>query len=229
MSRIPFDTFRRLFLKGAVAVAVGLGGIPAFAQDKPDVIRIGSTAPGHLKFILAKQDGWWDKEFAKDGIKVELVTFKGGSEATTALATGAIEFAYTGNNPALRVAASGADVKLIGLSSYVRAGGSYIVVKTDSPLKTLQDLKGKKVAYLTGTVRHSNFSKALDSVGLTTNDVESLNLPFEALHDEHTLAWDVTGRGHWGNGNVEVGLDENSDFTYIMGLVRQAYEYQIAD
>jgi uncharacterized protein with ParB-like and HNH nuclease domain/predicted transport protein len=57
----------------------------------------------------------------------------------------------------------------------------------------------------------------------------SLNLPFEALHDERNLAWDVTGRGHWGNGNVEVGLDEGSDFTYVMGLVRQAYEYQIAD
>ncbi|WP_028650207.1 DUF262 and DUF1524 domain-containing protein [Nocardioides halotolerans] len=53
----------------------------------------------------------------------------------------------------------------------------------------------------------------------------SLNLPFEALHDERHLAWDVTGRGHWGNGNVEVGLDESSDFTYVMGLVRQAFEY----
>ena len=57
----------------------------------------------------------------------------------------------------------------------------------------------------------------------------SLNLPFEALHDERHLAWDVTGRGHWGNGNVEVGLDESSDFTYVMGLVRQAYEYQLAE
>ncbi|MER9332758.1 aliphatic sulfonate ABC transporter substrate-binding protein [Mesorhizobium sp. M0293] len=180
MSSISFDGFRRLLLKGAIAVVIGLGGMPAFAQDKPDVIRIGSTAPGHLKFILAQKDGWWEKEFAKDGIKVELVTFNGGSEATTALATGAIEFTYTGNNPALRVAASGADVKLIGVSSYVKAGGSYIIVKADSPLKTLQDLKGKKVAYLTGTVRHSNFSKALNSIGLSTNDVEGLNLPFEA-------------------------------------------------
>jgi uncharacterized protein with ParB-like and HNH nuclease domain/predicted transport protein len=57
----------------------------------------------------------------------------------------------------------------------------------------------------------------------------SLNLPFEALHDERKMAWDVTGRGHWGNGNVEVGLDETTDFTYVMGLVRQAYEYQIAE
>jgi uncharacterized protein with ParB-like and HNH nuclease domain/predicted transport protein len=57
----------------------------------------------------------------------------------------------------------------------------------------------------------------------------SLNLPFEALHDDRNLAWDVTGKGHWGNGSVEVGLDENSDFPYVMGLVRQAYEYQIGE
>jgi uncharacterized protein with ParB-like and HNH nuclease domain/predicted transport protein len=57
----------------------------------------------------------------------------------------------------------------------------------------------------------------------------SLNLPFEALHDERRLAWDVTGKGHWGNGNIEVALDESSDFAYVMGLVRQAYEFQLGE
>lgn len=57
----------------------------------------------------------------------------------------------------------------------------------------------------------------------------SLNMPFEALHDERKMAWDVTGKGHWGNGNIEVGLDESSDFAYVMGLVRQAYEYQMGE
>ncbi|TIU03900.1 MAG: aliphatic sulfonates ABC transporter substrate-binding protein, partial [Mesorhizobium sp.] len=82
MPRISFSALRRLLLQGAIAAAVGGSVVvaPAFAQDKPEVIRIGSTAPGHLKFILAQQHGWWEKEFAKDGIKVELVTFNGGSE-----------------------------------------------------------------------------------------------------------------------------------------------------
>lgn len=55
----------------------------------------------------------------------------------------------------------------------------------------------------------------------------SLNIPIEALHDERGLAWDVNGKGHWGNGPTEVGLSEESDFTYVMGLIRQAYEYQM--
>ena len=55
----------------------------------------------------------------------------------------------------------------------------------------------------------------------------SLNIPIEALHDERGLAWDVSGKGHWGNGPTEVGLAEDDDFTYVMGLVRQAFEHQM--
>lgn len=183
MTSFNSSLLRRTLLAGLAALTFGGIGLsaPALAEDKPEVIRIGSTAPGHLKFILERHNGTLAKEFEKDGIKVEFIAFtNGGSEATTALATGAVEFIYTGNNPALRVAAAGADVKAIGLSSFVKENGSAIIVKADSPIKTLQDLKGKKVAYLTGTVRHSTFAKALKSAGLSLNDVESLNLAFDA-------------------------------------------------
>jgi sulfonate transport system substrate-binding protein len=183
MTALNPSILRRAVLGGLAALAFGSVTLasPAFAEDKPSVIRIGSTAPGHLKFILERHNGTVAKEFEKDGIKVEFIAFtNGGSEATTALATGAVEFIYTGNNPALRVAAAGADVKAIGLSSFVKENGSAIIVKSDSQIKTLQDLKGKKVAYLTGTVRHSTFAKALKSAGLSLNDVESLNLAFDA-------------------------------------------------
>lgn len=55
----------------------------------------------------------------------------------------------------------------------------------------------------------------------------SLNIPMEVLRDERALAWDVSDKGHWGNGPTEVGLSEDSDFAYVMGLVRQAFEYQM--
>ena len=174
---------RRTLLRGIAVTSIGItaSGQSARAADKPSTIRIGSTAPGHLKFILARHSGAFEKEFAEDGISIEQVLFtNGGSEATTALATGAIEVTYTGNNPALRVAASGADVKCVGLSSFAKADSTTIIVRVDSTYKSVADLKGKKVAYLFGTVRHSIFSKALRSVNLTTGDVDSLNLAFDA-------------------------------------------------
>jgi uncharacterized protein with ParB-like and HNH nuclease domain/predicted transport protein len=55
----------------------------------------------------------------------------------------------------------------------------------------------------------------------------SLNLPIESLRDERGLAYDVRNKGHWGNGPTEISLTEESDFTYVMGLVRQSLEFQI--
>ena len=94
-----------------------------------------------------------------------------------------------------------------------------VAVMALDPAITEQFLK-LYVAYKT----ESNF---VDVVPQVARLRLSLNLPFETLHDERKLAWDVTGRGHRGNGNVEVALDEAPDFPYVMGLVRQAYEFQI--
>ncbi|WP_416356770.1 aliphatic sulfonate ABC transporter substrate-binding protein [Aureimonas phyllosphaerae] len=173
---------RRAILRlAALSLALGVvAGAPALAQSpKPEVIRIGSTAPGHLKFILFRNQKLLEKEFEKDGIKVELTTFDGGSAASVALGSGAIDLTYIGNNPSLRLGASGADVKLIGLSSWVPSNETLVVVRPDSPVKTLADLKGKRVAYLSGTVRHSTFAKALEAEGVSIDDVESLNIGIE--------------------------------------------------
>jgi sulfonate transport system substrate-binding protein len=172
------DLVKALGAAAALTPFTGFGR--ALAADKPEVIRIGSTAPGHLKFILYRNKKLLDEEFAKDGIKVELSTFDGGGPASVAIGSGAIEFTYIGNNPSLRLGAVGADVKAIGLSNWVPSNETLIVVRPDSPLKTLADLKGKKVAYLAGTVRHSTFAKALKDIGLSLKDVESLNIGIES-------------------------------------------------
>lgn len=183
MSFFPTHPLRRTVLTLALALsALPLSGYgPASADEaKPQVIRIGSTAPGHLKFILYRNKKLLEDEFSKDGIKIELTTFDGGSAATVALGSGGIDFTYIGNNPSLRLAATGADVKLIGLSSWNRSNETQIVVKPDSPIHKIEDLKGRKVAYLSGTVRHSTFAKALKAAGLSLKDVESLNLGIES-------------------------------------------------
>ncbi|MFZ3169977.1 MAG: aliphatic sulfonate ABC transporter substrate-binding protein [Candidatus Methanoperedens sp.] len=150
-------------------------------EEKISVIRIGSTAPGHAKFIIFEQKGWMVDEFTKDGIKVEFYPFTGGgSEAMTALASGSLDFAYTGSNPALRTASAGADIKLIALSSFNPLTSTAIVVRNDSKIRSISDLKGKKVAYLKGTVRHAAIVKSLKKENMSIEDIESFNLNFQA-------------------------------------------------
>lgn len=69
----------------------------------------------------------------------------------------------------------------------------------------------------------------VDVIPLKSRLCLSLGVPIESLHDERGLATDVSNRGRWGNGSIEVNLTEESDFAYVMGLVRQAHEYQMAD
>ncbi|NLV40522.1 MAG: DUF262 domain-containing protein [Candidatus Hydrogenedentes bacterium] len=57
----------------------------------------------------------------------------------------------------------------------------------------------------------------------------SLNLPFNEINDPKSLCTDVTDRGRWGNGDVEIGFKSLDDLPYIMGLVRQALERQMGD
>jgi len=56
-----------------------------------------------------------------------------------------------------------------------------------------------------------------------------LNIPARELRDDRGLARDVSDIGHWGVGDTQVALEDGSDFAYVMGLVRQAYEFQMAD
>ena len=67
----------------------------------------------------------------------------------------------------------------------------------------------------------------LDVVPQKARLILSLNIPLESLHDERSAASDVSDKGHWGNGLTEVRITEESDFTYAMGLVRQAFEFQM--
>lgn len=57
----------------------------------------------------------------------------------------------------------------------------------------------------------------------------SLNLPFRELDDPRRLARDITNIGRWGNGDAEVGLSSEDELSYVMGLVRQAFERQLGN
>lgn len=55
----------------------------------------------------------------------------------------------------------------------------------------------------------------------------SLNMPFHELVDPQGLARDVTGLGRWGNGDAEIGFENLESLPYILGLARQAFEWQM--
>jgi uncharacterized protein with ParB-like and HNH nuclease domain/predicted transport protein len=69
----------------------------------------------------------------------------------------------------------------------------------------------------------------LDVVPQASRLVLVLNIPLTSLRDERGIARDVSEVGHWGVGDTQIAFDDESDFNYVVGLIRQAYEYQLVD
>jgi len=56
----------------------------------------------------------------------------------------------------------------------------------------------------------------------------SLNIKFDKIKDEKGIGKDVTNMGRWGDGDVEVGFNNFNDIDYLMTLIEQAFEEQVA-
>ncbi len=175
-------------LAALLAAAPGGGGLGAQAgtgqTGQALVVRIGNAFTGGRgrpfaigTLGVADQRGLLEKELAKDGIKVEWDYFKGISAAVNeAFANDSIDFAATSDLGAIIGRGSGLKIKLIAAGTQPRVGGAYIAVPIDSDIKTVKDLKGKRVA----TANASNFQLELERVlqlnGLSRDDIQYYNM-----------------------------------------------------
>jgi NitT/TauT family transport system substrate-binding protein len=86
-------------------------------------------------------------EFRKAGLDVEVLATRGGSENVQAVLTGAADIGYgPGIASVLAAAMQGSNIKIIS-SGFVGQSDSFFYVRSDSPIRTVNDLAGKSVAY----------------------------------------------------------------------------------
>ena len=152
------------------------------AAAKPGAITITYVkAPLNVPSILEKKLASFDKEFAKDNIKVSYPEITVGSKQTEAMAAGSLDFAHClGGTSAILAAANGVDLKIIGM--YSRAPKAFVVLVKGTAIQNIADLKGKKVAGPKGTILHQLILAALAKNGLRPDDIQfvSMDLPSSA-------------------------------------------------
>ncbi|MEK1904808.1 MAG: ABC transporter substrate-binding protein [Pseudomonas sp.] len=156
------------------------------AAEAPTEIRIavpdlsaGSQHSGGGVVDVLRSQQIFEKEFAADGIKVQWSFFKGaGPVINEALANDQVDFAYLGDLAAIIGKANGLDTRV--LSATARNVRLYLGVLPGSGIKTLADLKGKRVAIFRGTANQLSFASALASEGLKERDLQVINLDFNA-------------------------------------------------
>lgn len=149
------------------AVALGLTHAPSQAEDK--TIRIGFQKYG--KLILLKSKATLEGKLAQLGYKVTWSEFAAGPQLLEALNVGAIDFGNTGETPPIFAQAAGAPLVYVAHEPPAPRGEAILVAK-DSPLKSIADLKGKKVALNKGSNVHYLLVKALERAGVKYSEIQ---------------------------------------------------------
>lgn len=141
---------------------------------EPHTLRIGYQKYG--SFIVLKQRGNLEERLAPLNIKVEWTEFTAGPQMLEGLNVGSIDLAVAGETPPVIAQAAQADLVYVGHEPPA-PNAEAILVPQDSPIKTLADLKGKRIATNKGSNSHYLIVKALEKAGIKYSDVNVAYLP----------------------------------------------------
>ncbi|WP_169727043.1 sulfonate ABC transporter substrate-binding protein [Roseateles aquatilis] len=159
------------FLSGACGL---IGAARAQTPAAPTEIRIGFQKYGTLTVLKAKGD--LEKRLAPLGVTVKWNEFPAGPQLLEGLNVGSIDFGTVGEAPPIFAQAAGADFVYVANQPPAPAAEALVVPK-DSTIRTLADLKGKKVALNKGSNVHYLLVKLLEKQGLKYGDIQVVYLP----------------------------------------------------
>jgi sulfonate transport system substrate-binding protein len=151
----------------ALAVATLLPAVAA-AQEKLTEIKIDWATYNPVSIVL-KNQGLLEKEFEKDGIKIQWVQSLGSNKALEFLNASSLDFGSTAGAAALVGKINGNPIRSIYV--YSRPEWATLVTRPDTGIKTVADLKGKRVAATRGTDPHIFLIRALQEAGLSEKDI----------------------------------------------------------
>ena len=173
MSRLPASNRRQFIAHStAAAAALALPAFPASAQSGR-VLRIGNQK-GLLSVLKGR--GTLEQRLAPLGVKVTWTEFTAGPVQLEALNLGSIDFGDVGEAPPIFAQAAGAPLAYVA-ATQPRPALEALLLPKDSAIKTVADLKGKKVGYNKGSNVQYFLVKLLEKHGLKYGDVQSVFLP----------------------------------------------------
>lgn len=180
---------RRGALRAAAAASLGL---PAWlrAAETPKELRLDYAyySPSSL---VVRRFGWLDEDLKKDGIAVKWVFSAGSNRALEYLNGNSIDIGSSAGLAALLAKANGNPIRTPYIFS--RPEWTALVVPKNSPITTVAQLKGKKVAATKGTDPYLFLLRSLKGAGLKRTDIEHVALQHAdgrtALEQGRVDAW----------------------------------------
>lgn len=190
MLRLP-----RWITHTAASALVALSAASAFAQGADDnVVRIGYQKAGLLSVVKAQ--GALETRLKPLGYSVQWFEFPAGPQLLEALNANSIDFGYTGAPPPVFAQAAGVRFVYVGAEP-PSPHNEALFVKPDSPIRSVADLRGKKVALQKGSSANYLLLKALQKAGVRYDEIRPVYLPpadaraaFESGNVDAWAVWD---------------------------------------
>jgi ABC-type nitrate/sulfonate/bicarbonate transport system substrate-binding protein len=161
---------RRHFLAGAASLVAAPSIVRAQA---PTVIKMGS-----LKLIHSIAPHFYER-FTPAGFKVEVIPFESPTEGKNAVVTKSVDFGMFGIAAATLGAAAGEPIVVIASACNK---GMAVVAGKDSPIASIKDLKGKRVAIWPGSTQEVFILERLRMEGLSVKDITPVRVSFSEMH-----------------------------------------------
>ncbi len=143
-------------------------------KQENTTLNIGFQKYGILPIVKAK--GELEKNLAAQGVNVKWVEFPAGPQLLEGLNVGSVVFGEAGEAPP--IFAQAANPNLVYVANQPPAPtAEALIVQKDSPIQSIQDLKGKRIALNKGSNVHYLLLKLLEANNLTLNDIQPVYLP----------------------------------------------------
>jgi len=216
---------RREFLKlslGTAAVAALASRASAEAELKE--IRIGTQKGGF--FPAVRQRHSVEDVFKPQGIDIKWIDFQFGPPLLEAINVGSVDFGYVGDSPPIFAQAGGARIRYV--AAVKQEGNTQaIIVPRDSSIRTLADLKGKRVAFGKGSSAHNLLVAALEKAGLAWSDIT----PAPLAPADATAAFAKGSVDAWSIWDPYLALAELKDNARVIAFdkdIHKPYSFYIA-
>lgn len=164
-----------------VLTACAGGSKDGSGSSGKDKVTVNIAINGGLNLLsIAKNKGWFEEEFKQHNAEVKWNEFQSSAPLLEGIVADRIDFSFIGDGTLVTGAAAKTPIKAISVTG-VEGNQNSIIVKPDSPIQSIADLKGKTIAIAKGSSAHVFLIKALEKNGLKESDVKLVQLqPDEA-------------------------------------------------
>jgi putative hydroxymethylpyrimidine transport system substrate-binding protein len=167
MFKLKLAKLINIFLLSLLPLLAGAEGFKPLT-----VILDWYVNPDHAPLFIAQQQGF----FAKEGLVVKLIGPADPVDPPKLVAAGKADLAITYQPQLVLQVERG--LPLVRIATLIATPLSCLVVRADSPIHSLADLKGKRIGYSTSGMDSTTLTTMLQHAGLTTQDVELINVRY---------------------------------------------------